>query len=243
MKKIALITGASRGIGANLAEAFANAGYQLALCCCSSYDQLEQVSRTIQKNTSCDVLCFQGDVGEYAFVEHMVSETLAHYGHIDLLINNAGISHIGLLSDMGIQEWNRIVAVNLTSVFSTCKCVIPSMVSRKQGKILNISSVWGEVGASCEAAYSACKGGINSLTRALGKELAPSNIQVNAISCGVIDTQMNSCFSQDELAALADEIPIGRFGSPEEVSQLALFLASDNQYLTGQVIRLDGGWI
>ena len=116
------------------------------------------------------------------------------------------------------------------------------MVSRHSGKIINISSVWGNVGASCEVAYSACKGGINSFTKALGKELAPSNIQVNAIACGVIDTQMNACFSDEERQALADEIPAGRFGSPEEVAALALQLATGNQYLTGQIITLDGGW-
>jgi 3-oxoacyl-[acyl-carrier protein] reductase len=159
-----------------------------------------------------------------------------------VLINNAGMSHIGLLSDMSIDEWNRILSVNLTSVFSTCKCVIPSMVARQHGKILNISSVWGETGASCEAAYSACKGGMNALTRALGKELAPSNIQVNAISCGVIDTRMNSCFTPEERNALMDEIPASRFGTPEEVAELALALVTGNDYLNGQIIRLDGGW-
>jgi 3-oxoacyl-[acyl-carrier protein] reductase len=143
---------------------------------------------------------------------------------------------------MNIEEWNRILSVNLTSVFSTCKCVVPSMVARQQGKILNISSVWGEIGASCEVAYSACKGGMNSLTRALGKELAPSNIQVNAISCGVIDTRMNACFTPEEQRELMDEIPAGRFGTPEEVAHLALSLVTGNDYLNGQVIRLDGAW-
>lgn len=243
MKQIAIITGASRGIGASLAKTFAKAGYHLALCCQSSFDELKQLTQTLQESYSSEILCFQGNVGEYSFVENMIKQTLAHYGQIDLLINNAGISHIGLLSDMSIEEWNRIVSVNLTSVFSSCKCTVPSMVSRKQGKIINISSVWGEVGASCEVAYSACKGGINAFTKALGKELAPSNIQVNAISCGVIDTKMNSCFSEEERAALSDEIPAGRFGTPDEVAQLALQLATGNDYLTGQIIRLDGGFI
>jgi 3-oxoacyl-[acyl-carrier protein] reductase len=116
------------------------------------------------------------------------------------------------------------------------------MVARQQGKILNISSVWGEIGASCEVAYSACKGGMNAFTRALGKELAPSNIQVNAISCGVIDTRMNACFTPEERSDLMDEIPAGRFGTPEEVAQLALSLVTGNDYLNGQIIRLDGAW-
>lgn len=243
MKQTALITGASRGIGEALAKTFAKAGYDLALCCQNSFDALTRLARTLQSAYPVKIRCFQGDVGEYAFVEAMVRQTLAEYGHIDVLINNAGISHIGLLSDMSIAEWDRIVAVNLTAVFSACKCVIPSMVSRRQGSILNISSVWGETGASCEAAYAATKGGVNALTRSLGKELAPSNIQVNAISCGVIDTQMNSCFSGEERADLEERIPAGRFGTPEETAQLALRLATGNPYLTGQVIRLDGGWI
>jgi 3-oxoacyl-[acyl-carrier protein] reductase len=172
----------------------------------------------------------------------MSRQTLAEFGQIDVLVNNAGISHIGLLSDMTVEEWNTIVSVNLTSVFSTCKCIVPSMVQRQSGKIINISSVWGNVGASCEVAYSACKGGMNAFTKALGKELAPSSIQVNAIACGCIDTSMNQCFSAEERDALCDEIPAGRFGQPREVAALALQLATGNDYLTGQVITLDGGW-
>ena len=243
MKKIIFITGASRGIGAALAKTFAKSGFSMALCCSKTSDELELLAQNLRSTYGVDVLCFCGDVGNYSFVEEMVQQTLAHYGHIDVLINNAGISHIGLLSDMTIDEWNHIVAVNLTSVFSTCKCAVPSMVSRKEGKIINISSVWGEVGASCEVAYSACKGGVDAFTKALGKELAPSNIQVNAISCGVIDTSMNACFTEEERASLADEIPAGRFGTADEVAQLALQIATGNNYLTGQIIRLDGGWI
>ena len=173
----------------------------------------------------------------------MVDETLDKFGHINVLINNAGISHIGLLSDMSIEEWNKIVANNLTSVFSFSKLVIPQMVSYKSGKIIQISSVWGNVGASCEVAYSACKGGINAFTKALGKELAPSNIQVNAIACGVIDTDMNKCFTDEERNELADEIPAGRFGTADDVASLALSIATGNEYLNGQIITLDGGWI
>ena len=144
---------------------------------------------------------------------------------------------------MSITEWNNIINTNLSSVFFTSKCIIPEMIKKHSGKIINISSVWGNVGASCEVAYSACKGGINSFTKALGKELAPSNIQVNAIACGCIDTSMNSCFSEEERQELADEIPAGRFGKPEEVAHLALQLATGNEYLTGQIVTLDGGWI
>lgn len=243
MNKTAIITGASRGIGAALAYAFAQAGYHLSLCCCHSSSDLEQLAAKLQTEFHTEVLTFAGDVGDHDFVHEMVNATISHFGHVDVLINNAGIAHIGLLSDMTIGEWDHIIACNLTSVFSYCKYVIPQMVSRQNGKIINISSVWGNVGASCEVAYSACKGGINSFTKALGKELAPSNVQVNAIACGVIDTQMNACFDESERTALAEEIPAGRFGSAEEVAHLALQLATGNEYLTGQIITLDGGWI
>lgn len=243
MKQTVLITGASRGIGAALAETFAHAGYQLALCCHKSQEQLRDLADQLQKKYHTPVLIFIGDVGEYAFVEDMVKQTLDTFGSIDVLINNAGISYIGLLTDMTIDDWNQIVATNLTSVFSACRCTVPSMVHNKSGRIINISSVWGNVGASCEVAYSACKGGINSFTRALGKELAPSNITVNAIACGVIDTDMNRCFSEEERAELVAEIPAERMGQPQEVAELALSIASGHAYLNGQIITLDGGWI
>lgn len=243
MKQTALITGASRGIGAALAETFAHAGYQLTLCCHKSQEQLRDLADQLQKKYHTPVLIFIGDVGEYAFVEDMVKQTLDTFGSIDVLINNAGISYIGLLTDMTIDDWNQIVATNLTSVFSACRCTVPSMVHNKSGRIINISSVWGNVGASCEVAYSACKGGINSFTRALGKELAPSNITVNAIACGVIDTDMNRCFSEEERAELVAEIPAERMGQPQEVAELALSIASGHAYLNSQIITLDGGWI
>lgn len=243
MKQTALITGASRGIGAALAETFARAGYRLTLCCQHSEEKLMTLASRLQEQYHTTVLVRIGDVGDYAFVKAMVDETLEAFGAIDVLINNAGISYIGLLTDMSIEDWNRIVATNLTSVFSTCRCVVPSMVHNKRGRIINISSVWGNVGASCEVAYSACKGGINSFTRALGKELAPSQITVNAIACGVIDTDMNRCFSEEERADLIAEIPAERMGRPEEVAELALSIASGHAYLNGQIITLDGGWI
>ena len=243
MAQTVLITGGSRGIGAALAETFARAGYQLTLCCQHSEGKLMELVQRLQEQYHTTVLVRIGDVGDYAFVKTMVDATLEAFGSIDVLINNAGISYIGLLTDMSIEDWNRIVATNLTSVFSTCRCVVPSMVHNKRGRIINISSVWGNVGASCEVAYSACKGGINSFTRALGKELAPSQITVNAIACGVIDTDMNRCFSEEERAELIAEIPAERMGRPEEVAELALSIASGHAYLNGQIITLDGGWI
>ena len=243
MNKTVLVTGASRGIGRSIASAFAAAGCRLVITCASSGPRLLEFRQKLDETYHTPVLASIGDISDYAYVERLFSEISAVFGGVDILINNAGISHIGLLSDMDIAAWNRILGTNLTSVFFTCKLAIPYMLQRKSGKIINISSVWGCVGASCEAAYSASKGGVNAFTRALAKELAPSNIQVNAIACGMIDTRMNDCFSEEERLALAEEIPSGRFGTPEEVAALALQLCTANDYLTGQIITLDGGWI
>mgnify|MGYP005764518697 FL=1 len=243
MPKTALITGASRGIGHAIAIEFAKAGYQLVITCSKSEAALLDLKDFLEREYHTQILTSVGDVSSYSYIEQLFSEVAARFGGIDVLVNNAGISYIGLLTDMSIEDWNHIVETNLTSVFSTCRLAIPHMVHYKQGKIINISSVWGIAGASCEVAYSACKGGINAFTKALAKELAPSNIQVNAIACGVIDTSMNACFSEEERMILAEEIPAGRFGRPEEVASLALQLATENQYLTGQIITLDGGWL
>lgn len=242
MSKNILITGASRGIGAAIAYRFAADGYNISICCRNSTSELNSLADDLKKLFHVDVLSFVGDVGDDSFVSNMIYETIRQFGHIDVLVNNAGISYIGLLSDMNLDDWNTIINTNLTSVFLTCKYAIPHMVARQSGKIINISSVWGNVGASCEVAYSASKGGINAFTKALGKELAPSNISVNAISCGVIDTAMNSCFDEEERQCLADEIPAGRFGKADEVASLSFSLANESSYLTSQVITLDGGW-
>lgn len=243
MNKIVLITGASRGIGHAIAHAFAKEGCRLILNCSQSGDALFSLSSELENTYHSKVLASVGDISDYSYVEQLFEQIRSRFGGVDILINNAGISHIGLLDTMSIEEWNHIIGVNLTAVFSTSKLAIPYMIHQKSGKIINISSVWGNVGASCEVAYSACKGGVNAFTKALAKELAPSNIQVNAIACGVIDTRMNACFSEEERNALADEIPAGRFGRPEEVAALAVQLATGNEYLTGQIITLDGGWI
>lgn len=241
--KTVLITGASRGIGAAIAREFAKNHYNLILNCMHSAGELEMLSNELRQNYHTNCISCIGDVGDYAFVEQMFADARLNFGGVDILVNNAGISHIGLLDQMRVEEWNQIINTNLSSVFYCCKCAVPHMLQQKCGKIINISSVWGVVGASCEVAYSATKGAINTMTMALAKELAPSNIQVNAIACGTIDTQMNACFSAEEKEALAEEIPCGRFGKPEEVAELAYSLCTSSSYLTGQIIRLDGGWI
>ena len=243
MKQVALITGASRGIGAAIAEAFAGNGYHLALCCHKSAEQLHALSEKLSRTYRIQIRCFVGDVGDCEFVQDMISATMEEFGQIDVLINNAGISYIVLLTDMSFDYFIFILSTNLSSAFLTSRLCVPHMVARKSGHIINIYSVWGSVGASCEVAYSACKGGIHAFTKALGKELAPSGITVNAIACGVIDTDMNRCFSEEEREALIQEIPAGRMGSPAEVAQLTLTLCSGHSYLTGQVITLDGGWV
>lgn len=241
-RKTVLITGASRGIGKAIAIKFAKKGYQVAINCIHRAELLEQVQREIE-GYQVPCLGFVGDVGDYDFCKSMFASIQKHFGTVDVLVNNAGISYIGLFQDMKPEDWNRVLQVNLNSVFNCSNLAIPGMLQKKSGKIINISSVWGVAGASCEVAYSAAKGGLNAFTKALAKELAPSNIKVNAIACGAIDTEMNQFMSDEELFSLVDEIPMNRLGRAEEVADLAYHLAYKDNYLTGQVIGFDGGWI
>lgn len=237
--KTALITGASRGIGKALAEAFAAAGYDLYLTCIHSEELLHSLCRRLSEQYQIRCIPFVGDMGDYETVKQLFSGI----SHLDVVINNAGISHIGLLSDMTPAQWHHVMATNLDAVFYTSKLAIPLMLQKKSGRIINISSIWGNAGASMETAYSASKGAVNSFTRALAKELAPSGICVNAIACGVIDTDMNRCFDEEEMQMIIDEIPADRLGRPEEVADFALQLADSPSYLTGQIITLDGGYL
>lgn len=238
MNKTALITGASRGIGRALAEAFAAAGYDLVLTCLHHIEELDRLGRDLEQTYGISCCRSAVDAGDWEAVDIL----FARIKRLDVLINNAGIAHMGLLQDMTPPQWRRVMATHLDGCFYTCRHAIPLMLSQGGGHILNISSVWGNVGASMEVAYSAAKGGVNTLTRALAKELAPSHIQVNAIACGVIDTDMNRCLSEEELEQLRQEIPADRLGTPQEVAALALQLVLSPGYLTGQVITLDGGW-
>lgn len=239
MKRNALITGASRGIGRAMAETFAAAGYDLILTCLNRIGELEKLGRELEKSHGVRCRCHAVDAGDCEAVEALFSRI----EQLDVLVNNAGIAHMGLLQDMSPQQWHRIIATHLDGCFYTCRLAIPLMLARGSGHILNISSVWGNVGASMEVAYSAAKGGVNSFTRALAKELAPSHIQVNAIACGVIDTDMNHCLTEEEMEVLRREIPADRLGRPQEVAALALLLVQSSGYLTGQVITMDGGFI
>ena len=239
--KTVLVTGASRGIGKAIAVKFAKKNYNVVINCVRSQERLMQTKKEIE-SYQVPCLAFMGDMGDMSQCEALFKQIKKQFSALDVLVNNAGISYIGLLQDMKTEDWDRIIRTNLTSVFNLSKLAIPDMVARKYGKIINISSVWGNVGAACEVAYSATKGGINAFTKALAKELAPSNIQVNAVACGAIDTEMNQFLEEEELIALVEEIPTGRLGKAEEVADLVYHLGYKNSYLTGQVIGLDGGW-
>lgn len=241
-KNTVLVTGSSRGIGKAIALKFAKEGFNVIINCAHHENELLLVKEEIE---SCNVSClaFMGDMGNYEEVKAMAALAKQQFKTIDILVNNAGISHIGLFTDTDIHTWNRIIAANLTSVYNCCNLVVPDMIARQKGKIINISSVWGSAGASCEVAYSASKGGINAFTKALAKELAPSNIQVNAVACGAIDTRMNHFLNEEELSSLIEDIPANRLGHTNEVADFVFQLATGNDYLNGQVIHLDGAWI
>ena len=242
-KKTVLVTGASRGIGRAIALHFAQNGYHVFLNCNHSIIEIDQVRAEIEAipDASCDIVI--GDVGNPNAVADMFKTIYKKCDCLDVLVNNAGIAYIGLLNEMSDKDWNRIIQTNLSSVFYCCRAAIPKMVSNKSGKIINISSMWGTSGASCEVAYSASKAGVHGFTKALAKELAPSNIQVNAVACGVIDTAMNEQLSEEERLSLEIEIPIGRFGTSAEVAHAVFQLAESSSYLTGQIIGVDGGFL
>lgn len=242
MLRTILITGASSGIGAATAIAFAKPNNRLILVSRKNREGLKKIEDEARK-MGAEILSILADVSDYEDCKSVVQQGVERFDTIDLLVNDAGISHIGLFQDMTPDEWQRVMNVNIGSVMNLCHLVIPSMVHRHHGRIINISSVWGNVGASCEAVYSASKGAINSFTKALAKELAPSNIQVNAIAFGAIETPMNAWLSKEEAEALADEIPAGREGTKEEAAQMICMVADAPDYLTGQILTMDGGWI
>ena len=235
-----LITGASRGVGRALALACARSGKYSKIILNGGSDAaaLEETSRLV--SSAGDLLCCSslGDAGDLAYVEDL----RRRFGPVDVLVNNAGISRVGLLTDLPPEEWDALLRTNLTSVYNTCHTYVPDMISRGHGKILNISSVWGLCGASCEVAYSASKGAVNAFTQALARELAPSGIQVNALAPGMVDTRMNTHLSETETAEIRDQIPAGYIVSPDEVAQAVLRLLEMPDYFTGNIVKIDGGW-
>lgn len=239
--EVTILTGASRGIGRAIAYALAKPDSYIAICGRNT-EALGCVSQALNRD-GCVCHAFVGNVADYTFVSDMVHTVLSEAGHIDYLINNAAISEVGLFTDTTPSQWKIIMETNVSSIYNTCHLVVPSMVNAKSGHILNISSVWGLVGASCEVAYSASKGAVNSFTKALAKELAPSNISVNAIAFGAIDTEMNSHLSKEDLALLEEEIPYGKMATPKEAATFVKQILSMPSYFTGEVVKFDGGWI
>ncbi|MCI8992778.1 MAG: SDR family NAD(P)-dependent oxidoreductase [Eubacterium sp.] len=242
MHNTVLITGASSGVGKAAAIRFAAAGWQVLINCARSADVLLDLKQQLICLYHICCQAYIADVSSETALNDMFSRIKQDGFEIDLLINNAGISKIGPFQNMDLAEWLNMLNTNLTSAFLCSKAVLPDMLRRKSGKIINISSVWGNTGASCEAAYSAAKGGLNAFTKSLAKELAPSNIQVNAIACGVIDTPMNHVFTEEERHALISEIPAGRFATPKETADFIYRISECGSYFTGQVINFDGGW-
>lgn len=237
-----LITGASRGIGRATALQFATPGNTLILVCKSNIDRLNELAEELRARGAI-VLPVQADISDSAEVSRLFDTIKARNLFVDLLINNAGISYTGLLQDMTDSEWHTVLDTNLSSVFYCCRAVIPMMLQNGNGKIINVSSIWGTHGASCEVAYSATKGAINSFTKALAKELAPSNIQVNAVSFGFIDTDMNAKLSPEEIQDFADSyIPAGRIATAEEAAEFIATVAAAGSYCTGQILGFDGGY-
>lgn len=236
---MAMVTGASRGIGRAVAKKLASAGYDLIVTCVHQTEQLETLAQELKEAYGINCVTFTGDLSDPA----VCADLFGRVNTLDVLVNNAGISKVGLLTDLSVEDWKEIVGINLSAPVYLSKLAIPLFLQKKAGCIVNISSVWGEAGASTEVAYSATKGGLNAFTKALAKELAPSGIRVNAIACGLIDTQMNAHLGEDEMRDLIAQIPADRAGTPEDVADLVLQLTQSGTYMTGQVIGLDGGWM
>ena len=241
MRKIALITGGSRGIGAACVRAFAADGYAVAFLYNRSAEKAQALVKTLRAEGR-DVSAWQCDLEDPAQIAKVMADILRTYRRIDALINCAGVAHVGLFTDMTEAEWDRLFAVNVRSAFSVTKAVLPGMISRHAGTIVNVSSMWGEVGASCEVAYSATKAALIGMTKALAKEVGPSGVRVNCVTPGVIDTDMNAQLTEEDRASLEDETPLMRIGQAEEVAKVALFLCGDGaSFITGQVLGVNGG--
>lgn len=243
MSKNAIITGASRGIGKAIAISLINKGYNTCLICKTqeSLASLKELKKYAEDNSKKCII-YAADLSREDSFAPILEEAEAFLGPTDLLINNAGVASVGLFTDLTNEEWHRVLSNNLDSVFYCSRAVLKKMINRHEGKIINISSVWGNVGASCEVAYSASKGAVNALTKALAKEVGPSGISVNAIALGMIDTQMNNCYSEEEKQMIVDEIPVCRMGVPSEVGEFVAGIVESSNYLTGQIITFDGGW-
>lgn len=241
MKKIAIVTGASRGIGREIAKTLAKEGMQVV----ANYNNSEQKALELKKeleNENINIDIFKADVSKREEAKALVENTLNKYGKIDILINNAGISEYKVFTDETDEDWNKVMNINLYSAFVMCQEVIPNMIHNKNGNIINISSIWGMVGSSLEVLYSISKAGMDGLTKALAKELGPSNIRVNSVAPGAINTDMNSNLTVEELKQLEEETPLGRIGTPQDIAKCVKWLVDDT-FTTGQIISVNGGWV
>jgi 3-oxoacyl-[acyl-carrier protein] reductase len=243
MKRVALVTGASRGIGRGIALELAREGWDVCVNYIRHHQEAEAAVQAIRAIGRA-AIAVQADVADSGAVAELVGQTEAQLGPVSLLVNNAGISQQGLFQDTGDEDWDRILAVNVTGVRNVTQAVLPHMISEKSGCIVNISSMWGLRGASCEVAYACTKAAVIGLTRSLALELAPSHIRVNCVAPGCIETDMMRVLSQETRAMLVEETPLGRLGTPEDVAHAVAFFASDRaSFLTGQVLAADGGFI
>ncbi len=242
-QKTVLVTGASRGIGYAIAKKFAQNGFNVAINYNVNRTAAERLERELA-SLHCRVMTVKADVSSQEQVLNMIESVNSHLGNIDILVNNAGIAGQSLFTDITTEEWDRMFDINVKGMFHCCKAVLPEMIRNKWGKIVNISSIWGLTGASCEVHYSASKAAIIGLTRALAKEVGPSNIQVNCVAPGVIDTDMNSELDDQTLDELKEQTPLGIIGTGNDIAETVYFLTSDNaKFITGQVISPNGGFL
>lgn len=237
MSKVVIVTGASRGIGREIAIMCAKEGYQVI----ANYNHSEEQAKELEKQYS-NISIFQADVSKTENCENLIKYTIEKYKKIDVLINNAGISEFKLFTEITDDDFKKIIDTNLYSAFIMCQETVPYMIHEKDGCIINISSIWGMVGASCEVAYSISKAGMDGMTKSLAKELGPSNIRVNSIAPGIIDTDINNGLTDKEKEDIKEEIPLGKIGKTTEIAKCVKWLIED-EYTTGQIISINGGWI
>lgn len=239
--KVILVTGGSRGIGANIVQELSKQGYTVIMNYNKSEEQANKIKNELGNN-GIHIDIVKADISKRNEVKNLINFIIEKYEHIDVVINNAGISQIKLFTEITDEDWNKMLQTNLTSAFYVTQEAVPSMIQQKSGCIINISSVWGIVGASCEVHYSVAKAGLDGMTKALAKELGPSNIRVNSIAPGIINTEMNKELSEQELENIANEIPLEKIGYPHSITKCVKWLIEDD-YTTGQIISVNGGWV
>lgn len=241
MNKTAIVTGGSRGIGAAIVRMLAEVGYNVII----NYNKSDEIAKKMKDELTERGYCvdiFKADISKREEATKLISFAIEKFGNIDVLINNAGISQTKLFTDITDDDWNKMISTNLNSVFYTSQEASKNMIYNKRGCIINISSIWGLTGASCEVHYSVAKAGVDAMTKALAKELGPSNIRINSIAPGIIDTDMNKYLSDKEIVEIEEEIPLGKIGKVEDIAKCVKWLIED-EYVTGQIISINGGWV